>query len=123
MRNLRVIQSYFPFLDKGGPAVKVKAISQDLIRKGNQLTVLTANLGFGPREIAAAKVMGASEGWRTDADGAEASDLSSPCKDQNLTVNPGVFRFCRRRLESFDLGHTDGLYYTLGPTGGVLAEV
>ena len=37
---------------------------------------------------------------------------------RNLTVNPGVLRFCRRRLKEFDIVHIYGLYDTLGPAVG-----
>jgi glycosyltransferase involved in cell wall biosynthesis len=85
---------------------------------GNEVTVLTADLGFGPREIAAAKVVGDPEGWRTDLDGAEVVYFKTRCHYRNLTVNPGVLRFCRRRLKEFDIVHMYGLYDTLGPSVG-----
>ena len=118
MRILNVTQSYYPFLDKGGPATKVRAITRALIHRGNQVTVLTADLGFGPREIAAAKVVGDPEGWRTDLDGGEVIYFRTRGHYRNLTVNPGVLRFCRRRLKEFDIVHVYGLYDTLGPAVG-----
>ena len=103
MRILNVTQSYYPFLDKGGPATKVRAISRTLVRRGNQVTVLTADLGFGPREIAAAMVVGDPEGWRTDLDGVEVVYFKTRCHYRSLTVNPGVLGFCRGRLKSLTL--------------------
>jgi len=113
-----VTQAYYPFLDKGGPATKVRAITRALALRGNQVTVLTADLGFGPREIAAARVVGDSQGWRTDLDGVEVIYFRTRCHYRNLTVNPGVLRFCRRRLKEFDIVHMYGLYDTLGPAVG-----
>ena len=118
MKILSVTQSYYPFLEKGGPATKVRAITRALVRRGNQVTVLTADLGFGPREIAAAKVVRDPEGWRTDLDGVEVIYFRTRCHYRNLTVNPGVVRFCRRRLKEFDIVHMYGLYDTLGPAVG-----
>lgn len=118
MQILNVTQSYHPFLDKGGPATKVRAITRELLRKGHGVTVLTADLGFGPREIAAAKVVGDQEGWRTDLDGAEVIYLRTRCHYRDLTVNPGVLGFCRSRLKEFDIVHIYGLYDTLGPVVG-----
>ena len=46
MRLLNVTQSYYPFLDKGGPAVKVRALARGMAAAGHEVTVLTADLGF-----------------------------------------------------------------------------
>lgn len=118
MRILNVTQSYFPFLDKGGPSVKVRAITRELVRRGNQVTALTADLGFGPREIAAAQVTRVPEGWQSDLDGADVVYFRTRGHYRNLTVNPGVLQFCRHHLKSFDIVHTYGLYDTLGPIVG-----
>ena len=37
---------------------------------------------------------------------------------RNLTVNPGILRFCQHRLIDFDIVHIYGLYDTLGPAVG-----
>ena len=43
MRILHVPPSaYYPFLDKGGPAVKVPVIAEGRVRRGHQVTVLTS---------------------------------------------------------------------------------
>jgi glycosyltransferase involved in cell wall biosynthesis len=118
MRILNVTQAYFPFLNRGGPATKVRAITRALVGGGNQVTVLTADLGFGPREIAAAKVISDPEGWRTDLDGVDVVYFRTRCHYRNLTVNPGVLRYCRRHLKEFDIAHVYGLYDTLGPAVG-----
>ncbi len=47
MRILKVVQSYFPFQERGGPVFKVRALATGLAKRGHQVTVLTADLGFG----------------------------------------------------------------------------
>src|SRR5208283_4230826 len=114
MRILNVTQAYFPFLNRGGPATKVRAISRALAREGNQVTVLTADLGFGPREIAAAGVVDDPQGWRTNLDGGEVIYFRTRGHYRSLTVNPGVLKLCRRRLKDFDIVHIYGLNDTAG---------
>ena len=41
MRILNVTETYAPFLEFGGPPVKVRALSQGLARRGHQVNVLT----------------------------------------------------------------------------------
>ncbi len=52
MRILKVVQSYFPFQDRGGPVVKVRALARGLAKRGHQITVLTADLGWKEQETA-----------------------------------------------------------------------
>lgn len=118
MRILKVTQSYYPFQQRGGPAIKVRSIARVLRELGNEVTVLTADLGFGPREIAAAVVAADPQGWRTHLDGVEVIYLRTCTHYRNLTVNPGVLRFCRCRLKEFDIAHIYGLYDALGPAVG-----
>jgi glycosyltransferase involved in cell wall biosynthesis len=118
MRILQVTQAYYPFNERGGPAIKVRSIARVLAGLGNKVTVLTADLGFGPREIEAAKVVGDPDGWRTDLDGVEVVYFKTRCHYRNLTINPGILRFCRRHLKEFDIVHIYGLYDTLGPAVG-----
>jgi len=47
MRILKVVQSYFPFQERGGPVFKVRALATGLARRGHRVTVLTADLGLG----------------------------------------------------------------------------
>ena len=49
MRILNVTQTYAPFLEFGGPPVKVRALSEALARRGHQVTVLTADWGLESR--------------------------------------------------------------------------
>jgi glycosyltransferase involved in cell wall biosynthesis len=118
MKILKVTQAYYPFLNKGGPATKVRAVTRALIQNGNQVTVLTADLGFGRREIVAAKAVAHPLGWQTELDGAEVVYFHTRGHYRNLTVNPGILGFCRRRLMGFDIVHIYGLYDTLGPSVG-----
>ncbi|HAF15153.1 MAG TPA: glycosyltransferase family 1 protein, partial [Blastocatellia bacterium] len=47
MRILKTTQTYYPYLSKGGPPAKVRAIARALVRRGHEVTVLTADLGGG----------------------------------------------------------------------------
>jgi glycosyltransferase involved in cell wall biosynthesis len=115
MRILQVTQAYHPFQDRGGPAVKVRSIARVLADRGNEVTVLTADLGFGAPGISSAGVDRDVQGWRSDLSGVETIYFTTRCRYRNLTVNPGVVGFCRRRLRQFDVVHVYGLYDTLGP--------
>ena len=115
MRILKVTQAYHPFHERGGPAIKVRSIARGLVELGHRVTVLTADLGFGAREIAAAAASRDTQGWRSAQDGIEALYLSTFGHYRNLTVNPGVLRFCARQLRQFDVVHIYGLYDVLGP--------
>ena len=67
MRILNVTQTYAPFLEFGGPPVKVRALSETLARRGHQITVLTADWGFENRLGNALESSGADRspfGWR-----------------------------------------------------------
>jgi glycosyltransferase involved in cell wall biosynthesis len=117
MRILSVTETYAPFLEFGGPPVKVRAIAQGLAERGNQVTVLTADWGLQER-------MGAKEdsqaergpfGWSHVENGVTAIYLPSWLRYRSLTWNPLVKRFCRVRLRDFDVAHIYGLYDLLGP--------
>jgi glycosyltransferase involved in cell wall biosynthesis len=115
MRILKVTQAYYPFQDRGGPAIKVRSIARTLVRQGHRVTVLTADLGFGLAEIAAAEALRNGLGWRSELDGVETIYFATRFSYRNLTVNFGVAGFCRRRLREFDIVHVYGLYDVLGP--------
>ena len=115
MRILKVTQAYYPFLEKGGPTVKVRAIARALRQRGHQVTILTADLGLGAGQFAADPVQRSAWGWQADPDGVETIYLRSLARYRTLTWNPGVFRFCRQRIASFDVAHIYGLYDLLGP--------
>ena len=115
MRILNVTQSYYPFLDKGGPTVKVRALARGMAAAGHQVTVLTADQRF---DIAARKTVDAMPtrwGFEAHEDGVEAVYLHTRARYRALTWNPGVAAFCRARLASYDLVHIYGLYDLMGP--------
>jgi glycosyltransferase involved in cell wall biosynthesis len=117
MRILSVTETYAPFLEFGGPPVKVRALAQGLAGHGNEVTVLTADWGLEAR-ISAEEVSGAERspfGWRRPENGVTAIYLPTWLRYRSLSWNPAVKRFCRARLQNFDLAHIYGLYDFLGP--------
>ena len=113
-RVLKVTQSYYPFLERGGPAVKVRALALGLARRGHKVTVLTSDLGL--KEAAnPGSITRESYGWRYDEDGVKTLYLSSRGSYRSLTWNPGIFEFCNKALSSFDIVHIYGTYDLLGP--------
>ncbi len=116
MRILQVTQAYYPFQDRGGPAIKVRSIARALVALGHGVTVLTADLGFGAAEIASAAAVRENGGWQSNLDDVETIYFATQSHYRNLTVNVGVIGFCRRRLREFDIVHIYGLYDVLGPT-------
>lgn len=118
---LQTVQSYFPFEDRGGPVVKVRALARGLAQRGHGVTVLTADLGFGKRggqNGFKTSVEHCRWGWRAEEDGVETIYLSTFGHYRALTVNPHVVGFCGAILKRFDLVHFYGLYDLLGPTVG-----
>lgn len=115
MRILKVSASYAPFLEFGGPPVKVRALAEGLVRRGHRVTVLTADWGLGGR--------GGGErtacGLRREENGVEAVYLAPRLpawlRYRSLTPFPDAVRFCRARLREFDAVHLYGLYDLLGP--------
>jgi glycosyltransferase involved in cell wall biosynthesis len=118
MRILNVTQTYFPFLEFGGPPVKVRSLSQQLAKRGHHVTVLTADWGLKSR-ASAAEVKSSAErsawGWGLAESGIEAIYLPSWLHYRALGWSPGTERFCRARLRTFDMVHIFGLYDFLGP--------
>jgi|HubBroStandDraft_6_1064221.scaffolds.fasta_scaffold00127_13 glycosyltransferase involved in cell wall biosynthesis len=115
MRVLKTVQSYFPFQDRGGPVFKVRSLARGLARRGHQVTVLTADLGFHRDNGFEMKIEPSAWGWRSEQDGVEAIYLSSAGHYRALTLNPRVIGFCRASLARFDVVHIYGLYDLLGP--------
>lgn len=103
MRILHVTQSYYPFLEKGGPTVKVRAIAEGLQARGHSNTVLTSWYGrpSAPR--------------RTDMKGVEVVYLRPLLTYRATTLNAGLLRFCRKELPGFDVIHIYGIYDLFGP--------
>jgi len=115
MRILKVTQSYYPFLERGGPAVKVRSLALGMSAAGHSVTVLTADLGFTPETRKLANPSADRWGHRTSEEGVEAVFLRSSARYRALTWNTGISAFCREQLSSYDLVHIYGLYDLLGP--------
>ncbi len=118
MRILNVTQSYAPFLEFGGPPVKVRALSEELARRGHQVTVLTADWGFEarlPNGVPGTGTTRSPFGWRRDENGVQSIYLPTWLRYRALSWNPAVKRFARARLQNFDVVHIFGLYDLLGP--------
>ncbi len=115
MRLLHVTQSYYPFLEQGGPTVKVRALARGLASAGHSVTVLTADLGFDAARKETARAVPGRWGFEAREDAAEAIYLRTRARYRSLTWNPGAAAFCRERLGGYDLTHIYGLYDLLGP--------
>lgn len=115
MRILKVVQSYYPFREKGGTAVKVRALARCLARRGHEVTVLTADLGLQSLNGSGIDVERCDWGWRSFADGVETIYLPALARYRAFTLNPRVMKFCRASLGEFHLVHFYGLYDMLGP--------
>lgn len=117
MRILSVTETYAPFLEFGGPPVKVRALARGLAARGNQVTVLTADWGFEGR-LDATEANGAERspfGWRQMESGVTTIYLPTWLRYRKVSWNPAVGRFCRVKLHDFDAAHIYGLYDFLGP--------
>ncbi len=118
MRILNVTETYAPFLEFGGPPVKVRALSEGLARRGHTVGVLTADWGFEKRlQSEGAKIAAERSpfGWRSNENGVQAIYLPTWWRYRALSWNPAVKRYCRARLQNFDVVHIFGLYDLLGP--------
>ena len=117
MRILSVTETYAPFLEFGGPPVKVRALAEGLAGHGNEVTVLTADWGLEAR-MSPEEASGAERspfGWRRVENGFTAIYLPTWLRYRSVSWNPAVTQFCRERLQDFDLAHIYGLYDFLGP--------
>jgi glycosyltransferase involved in cell wall biosynthesis len=117
MRILSVTESYTPFLEFGGPPVKVSALARGLAGRGNQVTVLTADWGIRASKSAAGTIQAERGplGWTRVEDGVTAIYLPTWLRYRALSWNPAVREFCRTRLQNFDVVHIYGIYDLLGP--------
>jgi glycosyltransferase involved in cell wall biosynthesis len=118
MRILNVTQTYAPFLEFGGPPVKVRALSEALVQRGHEVTVLTADWGLESRFADGAvpeRTTRSPFGWRREENGVQAIYLPSWFRYRALSWNPAANRFARARLQNFDVIHIFGLYDFLGP--------
>jgi glycosyltransferase involved in cell wall biosynthesis len=118
MQILNVTETYAPFLEFGGPPVKVRALSEGLARRGHQVTVLTADWGMEKRMQGQEGKITAERspfGWRRHENGVQAIYLPTWLRYRAVTWNPAVARYCRVHLHHFDVVHMFGLYDLLGP--------
>ena len=118
MRILNVTETYAPFLEFGGPPVKVRALSEGLARRGHQVTVLTADWGLEKRTQTQEEKISIERspfGWRRIENGVQAIYLPTWMRYRTVSWNPAVKRYCRARLQNFDVVHIFGLYDLLGP--------
>jgi glycosyltransferase involved in cell wall biosynthesis len=122
MRILKVVQSYFPFQERGGPVFKVRALATGLAKRGHQVTVLTADLGFGKGNGFHVEAERGRWGWTVRSDGVEAIYLSTIGQYRAVTLNPGVFAFCRGSICYYDVVHFYGLYDLLGPAASYFCK-
>ena len=116
MRILKVAPAYYPFREMGGPVTKISALARCLVQGGNQVTVLTPDLGLRELGFSDVQVEPCSWGWRSLQDGVGVIYLSTQARYRAFTLNPHVIGFCRASLREFDLAHFYGLYDLLGPT-------
>ena len=118
MRILNVTETYAPFLEFGGPPVKVRALSEGLAGRGHAVTVLTADWGLEKRLRTPEEKIAAERspfGWRRNENGAQAIYIPTWLRYRKVSWNPAVKRYCRARLQNFDVVHIFGLYDLLGP--------
>jgi glycosyltransferase involved in cell wall biosynthesis len=118
MRILNVTETYAPFLEFGGPPVKVRALSEGLARRGHQVSVLTADWGLEKRLQAQEEKITEERspfGWRRNENGVQAIYVPTWLRYRTVSWNPAVKRYCRARLQNFDVVHIFGLYDLLGP--------
>jgi len=118
MRILNVTETYAPFMEFGGPPVKVRALSEGLVRRGHQVTVLTADWGLEKRLKTEEEKLPAERspfGWRRQENGVQAIYVPTWMRYRTVSWNPAVKRYCRARLQNFDVVHIFGIYDLLGP--------
>ena len=129
MRILNVTETYAPFLEFGGPPVKVRALAEGLARRKHSVNVLTADWGLEKRlqshSEADLQTLGWDRspfGWRHNGAGVQSIYLPSWFRYRTLSWNPAVKRYCRARLQNFDLVHIFGVYDLLGPAVAAAAR-
>src|SRR6478672_3781848 len=108
MRILKVTQTYFPYLQMGGPPAKVRAIARALVARGHQVTVLTADRGGDGEAVGRSSRQ--TSGWEANDHGVETVYLGTLQNYRATTINPGILRFCASRLGEYDVVHIYGLY-------------
>jgi glycosyltransferase involved in cell wall biosynthesis len=115
MRILKVVQFYYPFQDRGGPVVKVRALANALASRGHEITVLTADLGLNKMKNLDMQFQSCQWGHCAEENNIKAVYLPTLTHYRAMTLNPAVIGFSRSSLRRFDLVHFYGLYDLLGP--------
>ena len=126
MRILNVTETYAPFLEFGGPPVKVRALSEGLARRSHTVGVLTADWGLEKRlKLQEGQVTAERSpfGWRCEENGVQTIYLPTWLRYRTVSWNPAVKRYCRARLQNFDVAHIFGLYDLLGPAVAAACRV
>lgn len=116
MNILMTSQAYYPFVEKGGPVVKVRAVALGLAKRGHSVSVLTSDWGFHPKKAPSMSAHKCDWGWRAEECGVTAIFLREIGHYRNLSLNPSVLAFSLRELRNFDVVHVYGLYDLLGPS-------
>ena len=96
MRILNVTETCAPFLEFGGPPVKVRALAEGLAEKGHEVTVLTADWGLERRGKIHQNKIGWERsplGWRCRENGVEAIYLPTWLHYRQVSWNPEVKRY------------------------------
>jgi glycosyltransferase involved in cell wall biosynthesis len=118
MRILKTTQTYYPYLSKGGPPLKVRGIARGLARRGHEVTVLTADLGEANDGAAGRKWQDertkSEWGWEWQEESVKAIYLKTLANYRATTISPRVWEYCRRQLSDFELVHVYGLYELVG---------
>jgi glycosyltransferase involved in cell wall biosynthesis len=117
MRILKVSETYYPFLEKGGPPVKVRALARGLAARGHSVTVLTVDFGEAAirRGEAGIKLAPSPYGRCLEEGGVEAVYLPSGLRFRSVAWHRRLGKFCRERLGGYDVVHIFGMYDLLGP--------
>ena len=119
MKILKTTQTYYPYLSKGGPPLKVRGLANGLASRGHEVTVLTADLGTadGPSDLIGGLTRNEGEwGWESRINGVEAIYLTTLANYRAATINLRLANFCTRRLHDYDVVHIYGLYDLIGAT-------
>jgi glycosyltransferase involved in cell wall biosynthesis len=118
MKVLKVSQSYFPYLEVGGPPAKIRGLAAALTIRGHEVTILTADLGVAAQEKngSGARKGKSQWGWEAQRKEGHAIYLSTMANYRIITLNPKVISFCLARLRDFEVVHIYGLYDLLGAT-------
>ncbi|MHB8542082.1 MAG: glycosyltransferase [Candidatus Acidiferrales bacterium] len=115
MHILKTVQAYYPFQEKGGPVVKVRAIALGLAHRGHKVTVLTADFGFEPSLAPMLESKICRWGWCAREQGVETIFFRNRGHYRALTLNPGVIKYSSASIAKYDLVHVYGLYDLFGP--------